>query len=70
VTKRAEAEQRLRIAQEAGGIGTFEWFPDSGGCGGGQACQNDVTPAATEFLVGRGLYLWTLVFNTFDPYPT
>ena len=27
VTERASAEERLRIAHEAGGIGTFEWFP-------------------------------------------
>lgn len=30
VTERMETAQRLRIAQEAGGIGSFEWFPDSG----------------------------------------
>ena len=30
VTERAAAEERLRIAQQAGGIGTFEWFPESG----------------------------------------
>jgi PAS domain S-box-containing protein len=29
-TQRVEVEQRLRIAQEAGGVGTFEWFPDTG----------------------------------------
>ena len=27
VTARALADERLRIAQEAGGIGTFEWYP-------------------------------------------
>ena len=27
VTERAATEERLRIAHEAGGIGTFEWFP-------------------------------------------
>jgi len=27
VTARACAEERLRVAQEAGGIGTFEWYP-------------------------------------------
>jgi signal transduction histidine kinase/FixJ family two-component response regulator len=27
VTARALAEERLRVAQEAGGIGTFEWYP-------------------------------------------
>ena len=25
-----QSEERLRIAQEAGGAGTFEWFPDTG----------------------------------------
>jgi PAS domain S-box-containing protein len=25
-----QSEERLRIAQEAGGVGTFEWFPDTG----------------------------------------
>lgn len=30
VTERAATEERLRIAQEAGNIGTFEWFPDTG----------------------------------------
>lgn len=30
VTEQAEAEERLRLAQQAGGIGTFEWFPDTG----------------------------------------
>ncbi|MDB5820697.1 MAG: domain S-box protein, partial [Rhizobacter sp.] len=30
VTERSLAAERLRIAQEAGGIGTFEWFPDTG----------------------------------------
>ncbi|MEN3365541.1 MAG: hypothetical protein V7606_2815 [Burkholderiales bacterium] len=30
MTERLEAEERLRIAQDAGGIGTFEWFPDTG----------------------------------------
>jgi PAS domain S-box-containing protein len=29
-TRRFQAEQRLRVAQEAGGVGTFEWYPDSG----------------------------------------
>ncbi|GGF80962.1 hypothetical protein GCM10007301_46330 [Azorhizobium oxalatiphilum] len=29
-TERHHAEQRLRIAQEAGGVGIFEWFPDTG----------------------------------------
>jgi len=29
-TDRFQTEQRLRIAQEAGGVGTFEWYPDSG----------------------------------------
>jgi PAS domain S-box-containing protein len=29
-THRVQAEDRLRVAQEAGGIGTFEWFPDTG----------------------------------------
>jgi PAS domain S-box-containing protein len=29
-TQRFQADQRLRFAQEAGGVGTFEWFPDSG----------------------------------------
>ncbi|MET0935873.1 MAG: response regulator [Luteibacter sp.] len=29
-TRRVETEQRLRVAQEAGGVGTFEWFPDTG----------------------------------------
>jgi PAS domain S-box-containing protein len=29
-TERFQADQRLRFAQEAGGVGTFEWFPDSG----------------------------------------
>lgn len=27
VTARALADERLRVAQEAGGIGTFEWYP-------------------------------------------
>jgi PAS domain S-box-containing protein len=27
VTARALAQERLRVAQEAGGIGTFEWYP-------------------------------------------
>lgn len=27
VTARALAEERLRVAQEAGGVGTFEWYP-------------------------------------------
>ncbi|MBP0597451.1 PAS domain S-box protein [Herbaspirillum sp. LeCh32-8] len=30
VTERFAAEERLRIADSAGGIGIFEWFPDSG----------------------------------------
>lgn len=30
VTEHMEAEERLRLAQQAGGIGTFEWFPESG----------------------------------------
>ncbi|HWA17289.1 MAG TPA: ATP-binding protein [Gemmatimonadales bacterium] len=30
VTGRFTADERLRIAQRAGGIGTFEWFPHSG----------------------------------------
>jgi PAS domain S-box-containing protein len=30
ITERVLAGQRLTIAQQAGGIGTFEWFPDSG----------------------------------------
>jgi PAS domain S-box-containing protein len=29
-TQRVRTEQRLRIAQEAGGIGTFEWYPETG----------------------------------------
>ncbi|WP_099050843.1 response regulator [Pararhizobium polonicum] len=29
-TLRVRTEQRLRIAQEAGGIGTFEWYPETG----------------------------------------
>ncbi len=29
-SKRFQAEERLRIAQEAGGVGTFELYPDSG----------------------------------------
>jgi len=29
-TERFQLEQRLRFAQEAGGVGTFEWYPDSG----------------------------------------
>ncbi|MGU3494576.1 response regulator [Xanthobacteraceae bacterium A53D] len=29
-TNRLRAEERLRIAQEAGGVGIFEWFPDTG----------------------------------------
>ncbi|WP_341921453.1 response regulator [Hydrocarboniphaga effusa] len=29
-TDRASAEERLRIAQKAGGIGAFEWFPETG----------------------------------------
>ena len=30
VTEKMEAEERLRLAQQAGGIGTFEWFPETG----------------------------------------
>lgn len=30
ITERWQTEEWLRIAQEAGDIGTFEWFPDSG----------------------------------------
>ena len=30
ITDRAAAEERLRVAHEAGGIGTFEWFPATG----------------------------------------
>jgi PAS domain S-box-containing protein len=29
-TEQFQVEQRLRIAQEAGGVGTFEWYPDDG----------------------------------------
>jgi PAS domain S-box-containing protein len=29
-TARVRVEQRLEIAQQAGGVGTFEWFPESG----------------------------------------
>ena len=29
-TERVRTERRLRIAQAVGGIGTFEWYPDSG----------------------------------------
>ena len=29
-TARVRAEQRLHIAQEAGGVGTFEWYPETG----------------------------------------
>ncbi|MCF1437106.1 hypothetical protein B7W85_22150 [Allorhizobium ampelinum] len=29
-TERVRVEQRLEIAQQAGGVGTFEWFPASG----------------------------------------
>jgi PAS domain S-box-containing protein len=29
-TIRVRAEQRLHIAQEAGGVGTFEWYPETG----------------------------------------
>ncbi|MGL4290718.1 MAG: PAS domain S-box protein, partial [Phreatobacter sp.] len=29
-TGRIRAEERLRIAQEAGGVGTFEWYPETG----------------------------------------
>ena len=30
VTEHMEGEERLRLAQQAGGIGTFEWFPETG----------------------------------------
>ncbi|WP_428309454.1 PAS domain S-box protein [Hydrocarboniphaga sp.] len=30
VTDRSAAEERLQIAQRAGGIGTFEWYPQTG----------------------------------------
>ncbi|HEV7815951.1 MAG TPA: PAS domain S-box protein [Janthinobacterium sp.] len=30
VTERMETEERLRLSQQAGGIGSFEWFPESG----------------------------------------
>ena len=30
VTERVETAQRLRIAQRAGGVGLFEWYPDTG----------------------------------------
>lgn len=30
ITERVRAEQRLRIAQEAGGVGVFEWYPETG----------------------------------------
>lgn len=36
-TERVRAEQRLKIAQEAGGVGVFEWYPESG--------RLDVSPA-------------------------
>ncbi|MET0255253.1 MAG: response regulator [Luteibacter sp.] len=29
-THRVEVEERLRIAQQAGGVGSFEWFPETG----------------------------------------
>jgi PAS domain S-box-containing protein len=29
-TRRVEIEERLRIAQQAGGVGSFEWFPETG----------------------------------------
>jgi hypothetical protein len=29
-TDRIHTEQRLRIAQQAGHVGTFEWYPESG----------------------------------------
>jgi PAS domain S-box-containing protein len=29
-TAQVQAEQRRRIAQRSGGVGTFEWFPDTG----------------------------------------
>lgn len=30
VTGHLEGDERLRLAQQAGGIGTFEWFPETG----------------------------------------
>ncbi len=36
-TDRVRVEQRLEIAQEAGGVGVFEWYPESG--------RLDVSPA-------------------------
>lgn len=30
ITERLRAEQRLKIAQEAGSVGVFEWYPESG----------------------------------------
>ncbi|MDR6871052.1 PAS domain S-box-containing protein [Bosea sp. BE125] len=30
ITERVRTEQRLKIAQEAGGVGVFEWYPESG----------------------------------------
>ena len=30
VTEHALTEERLRVAQEAGGVGTFEWYPSTG----------------------------------------
>jgi PAS domain S-box-containing protein len=30
ITERIRAEQRLKIAQEAGGVGVFEWYPETG----------------------------------------
>jgi PAS domain S-box-containing protein len=29
-TRRVQVAERLRIAQQAGGVGTFEWFPETG----------------------------------------
>jgi PAS domain S-box-containing protein len=30
ITERVRAQQQLHIAQAAGGVGTFEWYPDAG----------------------------------------
>ena len=30
ITERVRTQERLRIAQAAGGVGVFEWFPDTG----------------------------------------
>jgi PAS domain S-box-containing protein len=30
VTERIESEERLRLSQQAGGVGSFEWFPETG----------------------------------------